>query len=290
MNLADRYLDLLKSSLLHSLHLESEAQLMYAVSCAAHGRVMPLDEFTAVRRNRDWLTALEGARQIGTTVQLEGRRPDGSVGIDPRLRNHTEFAHTLVGRARLDQLHHAVDTVIDEGIPGDLIEAGVWRGGSSLLMRAVLAARGIEDRRVWLADSFAGLPSSTDPRDGGFRMDPGVLPFLAVSRDEVAGLFARYGLLDENVGFIEGYFGESLPRAPLGALSVLRLDADLYVSTRDALQALYPKLSPGGFVIVDDYLILPPCRSAVDEYLAAHRIEVEMRGIDADAVYFRKPA
>ena len=289
MNLADRYLELLKSSLLNTLNLESEAQLMYAVSCAAHDRVMPLSEFTAVRRNTSWLGALRGARAVGTTVQLEGRRRDGSIGPDPSLRNHSEFAHTLVGRARLDQLQAAIETVLHEGIPGDLLEAGVWRGGACILMRGVLAAHSVRDRRVWVADSFAGLPNSEHPADGGFQMDASVLPFLAVSRNEVAELFERYGLLDEQVGFIEGFFSESLPRAPLGPLAVLRLDADLYVSTRDALRALYPKLSPGGFVIVDDYLILPPCRAAVDDYLAEHGIQVDLSEIDAEAVYFRKP-
>ena len=100
--------------------------------------------------------------------------------------------------------------------------------------------------------------------------------------------FARYGLLDDRVVFLQGWFKDTLPSAPIEKLALLRLDGDMYESTLDALGNLYPKLSPGGYCIIDDFF-LGPCRLAVEEYRAAHAIEAEMRVIDTCSAYWRKP-
>jgi hypothetical protein len=197
-------------------------------------------------------------------------------------------AHTMVGLARLDNLQACVETVLDEGIPGDFIETGVWRGGASILVRGILKHRGVTDRRVWVADSFQGLPASDAeryPADAGFAWDK--IPFLAVSEAQVRENFARYGLLDGQVRFLPGWFRDTLPTAPIDRLAVLRLDGDLYESTIVALDALYPKLSVGGFVIVDDYA-LGSCRKAVEDYRAAHGLVEAMTRIDWTGVYWRK--
>jgi len=199
------------------------------------------------------------------------------------------LAHTMVGVKRLQNLRELAQRAIDEDVPGDFIEAGVWRGGCCILLRGVLAANMVADRRVYAADSFAGLPAPNPlayPEDAGF--DLSGYRQLAVSVDRVKENFARYGLLDEQVVFVEGSFKETLPRLPIGRLALLRLDADLYESTIIALEALYPKLSPGGFVIVDDFGVLPPCRKAVMDYRERMRIDAPVQPIDASGVWWRK--
>ena len=106
---------------------------------------------------------------------------------------------------------------------------------------------------------------------------------------QVRSHFARLGLLDDQVVFLKGFFSETLPNAPVDRLSLIRLDGDMYASTMDGLAHLYPKLSPGGFCIVDDYYSFEECRLAVDEYRAAHGIDAEMVRIDNHAVFWREP-
>ena len=216
-----------------------------------------------------------------------------AVPLDPQLRSQgldwPVHAETMIGLARLDNLQQAVETVLTERVPGDLIETGVWRGGACILMRAVLAAYGDSDRTVWAADSFQGLPrpdSETYPADTGDVLY--TIDHLAAGLDEVRANFRRYGLLDEQVRFLPGWFRDTLPSAPIERLAVLRLDGDLYESTIIALKALYPKLSRGGFVIVDDYGAVPACREAVGDYRREHGIVESMVEIDWTGVYWRK--
>jgi O-methyltransferase len=197
-------------------------------------------------------------------------------------------AETMIGLRRLDNLQYAVETVIGEGVQGDLIETGVWRGGASILMRAVLAAHGDTTRTVWAADSFKGLPKP-DPRR--YPADMGTTFHLnrqlAVSVEEVRRNFARYGLLDKQVRFLPGWFRDTLPTAPIERIAVLRLDGDLYESTIVALESLYPKMAPGGFVIVDDYNDLTACREATDAFRASEGITAPLVRIDWTGVYWR---
>ena len=99
--------------------------------------------------------------------------------------------------------------------------------------------------------------------------------------------FARYGLLDEQVSFLKGYFSDTLPQAPFEQIAVMRLDGDLYESTMDGLNHVYPKLSPGGFCIIDDYYAFASCARAVNEYRAKHNITAPMEKIDRAAIYWR---
>src|SRR6185312_13866256 len=202
-------------------------------------------------------------------------------------------AETMIGMQRLTSLQHCVETVLADDIPGDLVECGVWRGGASILMRAVLAAYEDETRCVWLADSFEGVPR---PDAANYKADKlpwyamglhRAAPVLAVSEAEVRANFERYGLLDDQVRFLPGWFKDTLPNAPIDRISVLRLDGDLYESTIQALDALYPRLSPGGFCIIDDYN-LQGCRQAVADYRAKHEISAEISKIDQCGVLWRK--
>jgi O-methyltransferase len=208
------------------------------------------------------------------------RREDG--------RDWPVHAETMVGMRRLQQLQDAVETVLREQVPGDLIETGVWRGGASIFMRAILAAHGDTIRTVWVADSFQGLPT---PDPAAYPGDTGVDWWddadLVIPLDQVKENFRRYGLLDEQVRFLPGWFRDTLPTAPIERLAVLRLDGDLYESTIVALESLYPKLTPGGFVIVDDYA-LPTCRQAVDDFRDARGIREPMEHVDWTGAHWRR--
>jgi hypothetical protein len=197
-------------------------------------------------------------------------------------------AFTMIGLKRLDNIEICMEDVLARAVPGDFIEAGAWRGGATIFMRAVLKAHNVTDRTVWVADSFEGLPppdAANFPADADIRLDK--FKALAVSRGAVEQNFRRYGLLDDQVRFLEGWFKDTLPKAPIEKLGVLRIDADLYESTIEALEYLYPKLSPGGYVIVDDYLDIP-CGKAVRTYRDRQKITEEMQTLDRSAVYWRK--
>lgn len=235
------------------------------------GRPVPTSRPTRRARVRDWDDRLA--------------RIEREFGLDwPR------HAETMVGLRRLNAVEHCVVEALRQDVPGDLIEAGVWRGGTAILMRGTLAAWGVTDRRVWLADSFAGLPkpaAQTYPADAG--VDYTGHRQLAVSVPQVKANFARYSLLDDQVVFLRGLFKDTLPSAPIERLAVMRLDGDLYESTMDALVALYPKLSVGGYCIIDDFGALPSCRRAVEDYRRGHGISEEiMTAGDWTGVYWRR--
>jgi len=200
--------------------------------------------------------------------------------------NRVEDAETMVGTRQLDHMQRCILDVLTRNIPGDLIEAGVWRGGMTIFMRAVLMGYQITERKVWVADSFAGLPE-IDRQLEAFAWQRGD---MAVSLEEVRNNFARYGLLDEQVEFLKGLFSETLPTAPIRQLSILRVDADLYESTIDVLRNLYSALSVGGYAIFDDYQNLPDCRRAIDDFRRNHGIKEEICRIDERAVCWQKQA
>lgn len=200
-------------------------------------------------------------------------------------------ALTMIGMQRLTSLQRCVETVLEEDVPGDLVECGVWRGGASILMRAVLSAYGDDKRSVWLCDSFEGVPPPDTTRyeaDRGIRLHRAA-GVLAVSEDQVRANFERYGLLDDKVRFLPGWFKDTLQDAPIDRIALLRLDGDLYESTIQALDALYPRLSSGGFCIIDDYHAIDACRQAVTDYRAEHGVTARIQEIDGTGVLWRKP-
>jgi O-methyltransferase len=216
--------------------------------------------------------------------------------FDPALRvegrDWPVDAETMIGLRRLDNLQHCVTEVLRNDVPGDLIETGVWRGGATIFMRAVLKAYGDNKRTVWVADSFQGLPEPdverypADARED----DPfWTLAQLAVSPEQVRDNFRRYGLLDDQVRLLVGWFRDTLPTAPIDQLSLLRLDGDMYSSTMDALRSLYPKLSVGGYVIIDDYgLQGAGCRAATEDYRAENGIEEPIELIDWTGAFWKR--
>jgi len=197
---------------------------------------------------------------------------------------------TMIGLERLRHLQSVIVTAVAEAVPGDIIETGVWRGGACILARAVLRALSVTDRTVWVADSFAGLPP---PRPHLYPADAGDSHHretgLAVPRAEVEANFVKYGLMDRQVRFLEGWFSDTLPAAPMASLAVLRLDGDMYESTWVALDALYDRVSPGGFIIVDDFGAVPACRAAVETFRARRGIDAPLEEIDWTGRFWRVP-
>lgn len=221
--------------------------------------------------------------------------PAAGGGFDLKLR-HTgddwpSKAHTMIGMKRLDNLQFCIESVLLDNTPGDFIETGVFRGGACIFMNGMQAAYrlvGEKLRKVYVCDSFEGLPP---PEVDRYPQDEGdechTYPFFTVSLEEVQENFRKYDLLDENVIFVKGWFKDTLPKLDT-TFSVIRLDGDMYGSTMDALKALYPKLSPGGFCIIDDYLSHHRCKEATDDYRKENNIEETPIAIDNQGVYWQK--
>jgi O-methyltransferase len=227
------YLELLKKTLLNEIWLDKEIYMPLQSSDK-----LPLEISSYLKNNR-----LEAVKRVMSD------RNQRKEGLDWPC-----MAHTMIGRYRLENLQKCMETVLKEKIEGDFIETGVWRGGACIFMRGLLKVNGIIDRRVWVADSFEGLPEPdliSYPKDKNDKHH--TLDFLKVSFEEVKLNFQKYDLLDSQVCFLKGWFKDTLPKAPIDQLAILRLDGDMYGSTMDSLTSLYSKVAKGGFIIVDDY-------------------------------------
>lgn len=270
----DRYLSLLQRAL---SRYEMETETSYTPVHAVHAPV-------SLR------PVLEAAQKILRKRSLDVvrvRPPDSRSREEGR--DWPRSAETMVGMCRLANLRDCLIQVFADGVPGDVLEAGSWRGGASIFMRGVLVAYGEAHRQSWVADSFAGLP---EPEPGRYPSDRGWafhdFEELAVSLETVKANFSKYDLLDDSVHFLKGWFEQTLPNAPVDRLALLRLDGDMYSSTMQALDALYGKVEVGGYVIVDDYGGIPPCKQATDDFRRREGVEDPIVAIDWTGVYWRK--
>lgn len=294
MSPTELYIDLLLRSLNGNLAdsvLWRSSQLIKAKEEGFKGNVMISLEACNELLARADLAFKDHLMPLGKTAS-EVLAMDGKDLFDYlNWMNPVDSPHTMCGDKNLENVRFCVEEVLKNGVPGDLIETGVWKGGMTILMRGILKAYNCQDRKVWVADSFSGLPKpdpKTHLKDALFYFLMSPLEYLAIPFEYVEGLFSRYGLLDSQVCFLRGWFSETLSKADIQTLAVVRLDGDLYESTHDALHHLYPKLSPGGFLIVDDYGVPCGCRKAVDEYRAKHGITEEILPITDTSVYWRK--
>ncbi|MFC3322105.1 TylF/MycF/NovP-related O-methyltransferase [Mesorhizobium cantuariense] len=273
----DLYLDLLKRSLLNYVYLDNELRIIYLRNCIAGSELFDTRVLHDIRRERS-----------DAYAEMTAGRSDGRFfGRD--IRN-AGYSHTMIGRARLDMLHSCLDKVVGDDIPGDFVECGVWRGGSCIFMAGYLKINPGRKSRVFVADSFEGLPPPSLAQDMGLDLSKEIYPELAVDDETVRENFRVYGLDSEVVVFVKGWFKDTLPLLQTREIALLRLDGDLYESTMDSLEALYEKVSPGGIVIIDDYAI-EQCRLAVAEYFARKSCDLpQMHGVDWTGVWFRKAA
>jgi O-methyltransferase len=248
------------------------------------------DEYVPVARPRNPLKRLifdsmkkNGIEPLLRKAKHVGTRFEGKDWPLPKS------ALTAIGMIGLDNLQFCVEDVLRRQVPGDLIETGAWRGGASIFMRSILKAHDVRDRKVYVADSFEGLPKPNVeryPADAGDNHH--TFDFLAVSLDEVKENFSRYGLLDDQVCFVKGWFRDTLPTLRDKMWALLRLDGDMYESTWDGLVNLYPNLSVGGYIIVDDYGAVKGCRAAVEDYRRANHIAEPIYAVDSGRAFWQK--
>jgi O-methyltransferase len=209
--------------------------------------------------------------------------PPGDLPVDFETSDreiiHRVQPYTMTPPERIYALIRSVEYVSRFSIPGAIVECGVWRGGSMMAVALTLLREG--DRRdLYLYDTFAGMnePTALDTDISG-RSAASVLASSGIYADLVraeAPLDAvRRTMLDtgyepERLQFVEGPVEETIPRTMPGPIAILRLDTDWYRSTKHELQYLYPLLSPGGVLILDDYGHWRGARQATDEYLKEH--------------------
>jgi O-methyltransferase len=240
-------------------------------------------------------TAVRGL-PLGRLVSRELGRED--LQLRAHGRDWPLHALTMTGLVRLDDLQRCVESIVDDSIQGDLIEVGSWRGGSSILMRATLDSLGGDGRTVWVADSFQGFPEpeaspDLDGVDGGYAgsLAPyfAAFDYLAAPLQEVQEAFARLGYV-HGVSFVPGFFEQTLPGLAGGEhrWSLIRLDGDTYDVTLLALRCLYPSLSPGGYLVIDDYFDIDECRQAVDDFRREHQIDDQVERVDWSCARWRR--
>jgi O-methyltransferase len=182
---------------------------------------------------------------------------------------------TMVSWIGIELSRYCIEDTIINGIEGDFIETGAWKGGLCVLAKYMFDYYKV-DKKVFVADSFEGLPKpdiEKYPQDTGDKHY--LIPFLSVPIETVKENFRKFDLLDDNVIFLKGWFKNTLPTAPIDKLSILRMDGDMFESTFDALNNLYPKLSVGGYCIVDD-MDHVGCYLACMDYRNTHGITEQM--------------
>lgn len=271
----DAYLGLLKRAIVGCLNVENHMRLGALVDAASNGNVKISGDFI---HNIRYIDA-DGYEDLVLANQV------GNMGGNINIR----FAHSFVGLQGLGHIERLAAQVFADGIEGDFVDAGTWRGGTAIYMRALQRAYAQKHRLVWVADSFTGVPKPTSAADLAANLDLSTerYPWFYASLREVRDNFSTYGLLDNGVKFLPGLFADTLPGAPIDKIALLRLDGDLYSSTMDSLNALYDKVVCGGYIIVDDYG-LAPCKQAVDEFRASRGITAPIEKISWIIVHWRK--
>jgi O-methyltransferase len=262
------YLELLKKTLTDTLRCSDE----YAKHEGPKGIRFTIVEKYLLKRGYDIMKRIP--------FNLEKRK----IGRDWPMH-----AETMVGVERLNNIEKLLTDIIEHSIEGDCIETGVWRGGATIFMAAIIKAYEQTNRNVWVADSFEGLPK---PNAEKYPHDKGDVHHtktrLAISKEDVEQNFRNYNLLGDNIKFLKGWFKDTLPNAPIEKLALVRLDGDMYESTMDGLVNLYPKLQSGGYIIIDDWGAVPACKKAVLDYREQYGITEDIILIDWGGVYWKK--
>ena len=266
-----RYLTLLSNTLRDTLHNFDSPLTPLELHQA---------EATRQRVQQEFATEIDALRGRPASEDPEDLRLRELL-LDPNLawvlsflRVNSRDSHTLLHRESLEHLQECILELHRDNIAGDLMECGVYKGGASIYMRGVLAALGDEQRKVWLADSFQGLPEPN--RDDDLK-DAVVYSYLRdagsfqVNLDSVQQSFAALDLLDDQVKFVPGWFHESLVGFDQ-PLALLRCDADWYESTVDVLKHLYHLVAPGGYIVIDDYAPTFGAYRAVNEFREEQKI------------------
>lgn len=269
----DPYVELLKQVISGHFHRENGMRILELLDVGYGLRPLDVQRVIDVRsHSADKLAAIAAD-------------PDEQGNYRERIFG---FPYSMLGQKRLYNIEAVIRTILREGIPGHFLEAGVWRGGACIFARLLLDHLDPQGRRhVFVADSFQGLPPSDHAADLPFPFHKD--PSLSASLDQVRHNFRLFGCdPDRGVTFVPGFFADTLPGLETGGLAVLRADGDLYISTMDILNNLYDQVVPGGYVIIDDYGALEPCRLATVEFRKARGITDTIHWIDWTGIYWRK--
>jgi hypothetical protein len=201
--------------------------------------------------------------------------------LDAQVRDTVETVRpfTMTSGPRVIALCEAVRYIVDAKVPGDIVECGVWRGGSMMAIARTLLQRGDSSRGLYLFDTFDGMPAPTE-RDVSFRGESAdrllktedkadaASVWCVASLDEVRRNMLSTGFPAAQIHCFKGRVEETVPTHAPDAIALLRLDTDWYESTRHELEHLYPRLVNGGVLVLDDYGHWQGARRAVDEYFA----------------------
>jgi cephalosporin hydroxylase len=271
---ARRYLDVVKGALLDEHYLENEVRLEYLRQCALNGTK---PDALKLRDPRMWATRdlnrLQRERRTGIAVRELDDRPF--------------YPFTTIGRTGLDHLERCLDAIRTEHIPGDLAACGVWRGGSAIFIRAYLDAYELDERDVWIADTFTG------PAEPGEGENPAGkrtrFSGLVADLNQVRIGFDRFGLFDDRLRFLQGAYEQTLPDARIDELALLHLGDDDEESCATALRLLYDRVAPGGIVAAEHY-DAEGCRAAVDGFRTRSGIKSSLDRADWTGISWRKPA
>ncbi|MGE0565661.1 MAG: TylF/MycF/NovP-related O-methyltransferase [Pseudolabrys sp.] len=203
------------------------------------------------------------------------------------------------------QLSRSVRYIIEAGIPGDFVECGVYKGASIVTIIRTLQALGVTDRKIWLYDTFEGMPepeeidvhyAQTPTEDGGIKSwelhkkpDTGGSDWCFCPIDEVKRTVYRTGYPQDNLNFVKGLVENTIPGTIPSDIALLRLDTDFYSSTKHEFTHLYPILRKGGVLIIDDYGAYQGSRIATDEYFKENKLHVLLSRIDENVRLLVKP-
>lgn len=234
--------------------------------------------------------ARRAVKSLGIDIVRRGKAPEDFSPADVALLEAVS-PYTMTSPERIFAAANAARYVADAGVPGAIVECGVWRGGSSMAMALALQERGAADREMYLFDTYEGMSAPTE-EDKDLRgvAAKGTFERTQTGEDRAAWCIADVNDVQINLArtgygggllhFVKGKVEETLPAQAPAQIAVLRLDTDWYESTRHEMETLYPRLVPGGVLIIDDYGHWQGSRRAVDEYLAAHGVTLLLNRID----------
>jgi cephalosporin hydroxylase len=268
--LVDRYVEMLKATLLDEPYLENEVRIEYLVGCAGVGHPVNADllrDPTRFLRNE--------------TRRLRQARHTGAQFGDSDTTAY--FPYTAMGRARLEHLEQVLEAIERDRVPGDVVDCAVGRGGAAIFARGFMAGHDIERRRVWVADTFRSTPADAPARP----LEAGGVDDLLADLNQVREGFAHFGLLDDRVRFLQGRFDETLPDAPIEAIAVLRLGAGIGSEAATALEHVYDRVAIGGYVVVEDDSD-PACQKALKSFRKRHKIVETIERVGTVGAAWRK--
>jgi hypothetical protein len=220
--------------------------------------------------------------RLAARAAMSGERPAQRTDMGPDFwaLQQRVAPHTQTTPERLFALREALRYVARARVPGDVVECGVWQGGSSMMAALTMLEVG-DPRHLWLYDTYEGMPAPGEHDRDYTGVDSGDELARQTAReggwnvarlDDVRMHLASTGYRDESITYVEGMVEETIPAQAPSEIALLRLDTDFYESTRHELRELWPRVSPGGVLIVDDYGHFHGARKAVDEYFAGEPV------------------